>query len=348
MDSIGIFNGAHGAESFGFRNLQRVFWNGEAPALYEQSLRARRDEPCPGRRPPRRHRHPHRPLAEGQVHRPRRGDRGRRLVGEQRLHRPRRLRCAPRRLPCPCGGQRALRAGPLRRRRSEIPRPGPRLHRVCLALALHPEPSDPAGPRRPRGLRAEFDDRRPALLQGRSGPARLPLRDGDRLRLLPRHRADRRHQLCRRDEEVGLHLSQLRPAAEGRDADALLGECRRARRRRDVLRPLRHRQDDALRRSEPHPDRRRRARLGTGRRLQLRGRLLRQDDPAVARGRAGDLRDDASASAPCWRTSPSTRRRGVPDFDDASQDREHPLRLSARLHPERLARRAAPASRRTS
>ena len=29
----------------------------------------------------------------------------------------------------------------------------------------------------------------------------------------------------------------------------------------------------------------------------------------------------------------------VPDFDDGSQDREHPLRLSARLHPERLAHR---------
>ena len=29
----------------------------------------------------------------------------------------------------------------------------------------------------------------------------------------------------------------------------------------------------------------------------------------------------------------------VPDFDDGSQDREHPLGLSARLHPERLAHR---------
>ena len=35
------------------------------------------------------------------------------------------------------------------------------------------------------GFVAELDDRRPALLQGRSGPPRLPLRDGDRLRLLP-------------------------------------------------------------------------------------------------------------------------------------------------------------------
>ena len=41
-------------------------------------------------------------------------------------------------------------------------------------------------------------------------------------------------------------------------------------------------------------DRRRRARLGGRRRLQLRGRLLCQGDPAVARGRAGDLCDHAA------------------------------------------------------
>ena len=38
MENIGVFNGAQGAETFGFRNLKRVFWNLEAPALYEQSL----------------------------------------------------------------------------------------------------------------------------------------------------------------------------------------------------------------------------------------------------------------------------------------------------------------------
>ena len=43
-------------------------------------------------------------------------------------------------------------------------------------------------------------------------------------------------------------------------------------------------------RAQPH--RRRRARLGTGRRLQLRGRLLREDDPALADLRARHLLDD--------------------------------------------------------
>ncbi len=38
MENLGVFNGAHGAGEFGFRNLKRVFWNLEAPALYEHSL----------------------------------------------------------------------------------------------------------------------------------------------------------------------------------------------------------------------------------------------------------------------------------------------------------------------
>ena len=40
-------------------------------------------------------------------------------------------------------------------------------------------------------------------------------------------RADRRHRLCRRDQEVDLHRPQLPPAGRRRDADALLRQCRR-------------------------------------------------------------------------------------------------------------------------
>ena len=50
-----------------------------------------------------------------------------------------------------------------------------------------------------------------------------------------------------------------------------------------LLRPLRHRQDDALRRPRARADRRRRARLGRLRRLQHRGRLLREGDPPLGR-----------------------------------------------------------------
>ncbi|MBQ0818887.1 phosphoenolpyruvate carboxykinase (ATP), partial [Microvirga sp. HBU67558] len=38
MENIGVFNSAQGAEASGLRNLKRVYWNLEAPALYEQSL----------------------------------------------------------------------------------------------------------------------------------------------------------------------------------------------------------------------------------------------------------------------------------------------------------------------
>jgi phosphoenolpyruvate carboxykinase (ATP) len=38
VENLGVFNGAHGAETFGFRNLKRVHWNLLPPALYEHSL----------------------------------------------------------------------------------------------------------------------------------------------------------------------------------------------------------------------------------------------------------------------------------------------------------------------
>ena len=45
---------------------------------------------------------------------------------------------------------------------------------------------------------------------------------------------------------------------------------------------------------ERQPDRRRRARLERSRRLQLRRRLLREDDSALRAGRAADLRDHST------------------------------------------------------
>ena len=136
--------------------------------------------------------------------------------------------------------------------------------------------------------------------------------------------------------------------AQGRDADALLGQCRPGRRRRDVLRPVRHRQDHALRRSEPHADRRRRARLGPGRHLQFRRRLLRQDASSCRRKpspKSTPRRNRFGTVLENVVLDPDTR---VPRLRRRLEDREHPLGLSARLHPECLARPAAPGSRRTS
>ncbi|MGO4706347.1 phosphoenolpyruvate carboxykinase [Microvirga sp. 2MCAF38] len=39
MENVGVFNSKQGSETFGFTDLQRVFWNLEAPSLYEQALK---------------------------------------------------------------------------------------------------------------------------------------------------------------------------------------------------------------------------------------------------------------------------------------------------------------------
>ena len=155
---------------------------------------------------------------------------------------------------------------------------------------------------------AELHDHRRPVVPGRPGDRGHADRDGD-----PRPpQADgdhhRRHRVRRRDQEVGVHGDELPDAGRGRPADALVDQRRRGRRRGDLLRPLRHGQDDAVGRPAAEPDRRRRARLGRRLRLQLRGRLLRQDDPPLADVRAGHLRRRRGASGRSSRTSTSTRR----------------------------------------
>ena len=63
----------------------------------------------------------------------------------------------------------------------------------------------------------------------------------------PRHHP--RHHVRRRDEEGPLHGHELPAARAQRAADALLGDRGQEGRRRALLRPLRHRQDHAVRRS---------------------------------------------------------------------------------------------------
>ena len=123
-------------------------------------------------------------------------------------------------------------------------------------------------------------------------------------------------------------------ARRGRAADALGHQRRPGRRPGGLLRPVGHGQDDAVGRPAAQPHRRRRARLGRRRHVQLRGRLLRQDDPPVADVRAGHLPDDAPL-----RDGPRERRprpadaRARPRF--GAVHREHARRLPARLHRQR-------------
>ena len=184
---------------------------------------------------------------------------------------------------------RAVRQGSVRRRRSHPSHPGAHRHRICLALAVRASAPDPPDGGAAQGLRSGIHHHRPAQLRGRSGQAWLRQPDGDRGQFHQEDDPDRRHLLCRRDEEVGLHHHELPAAGQARDVDALLGQCRQGWQVGDLLRPVRHRQDDAVGRCVAHADRRRRAWLERAWRLQHRRRLLCQGDQAVARGRAGNL-----------------------------------------------------------
>jgi phosphoenolpyruvate carboxykinase (ATP) len=58
------------------------------------------------------------------------------------------------------------------------------------------------------------------------GEARLPHRNRDRAELRQEADPDRRHRICRREQEIGLHAAELPVARKGRHADALLGQPR--------------------------------------------------------------------------------------------------------------------------
>ena len=183
-----------------------------------------------------------------------------------------------------------VRPGSRRRGRPRRKNAGPGHYGICMALAVHPQPAHPPGGGGTGRLSARSDDHRSAVVPGRSAAPRHAKRNGDRHRSDAADRADRRHGLRRRDEESRVHRAELPVAGKRRHADALLGKCRAARRHGNILRPVGHRQDHPVRRPGTHTDRRRRAWLGAARHLQFRGRLLCQDDKALRRGGARDLR----------------------------------------------------------
>ena len=254
MQELGMRNGAYGADKFGFKDLAEVRWNLTEPALYEYAIAA--DEATiveggalcaetghhTGRSPKDKH-----TVVDDLT-------RDSRVVGRQPQNVEREFRHSAGRFYRARQGQEAVRAGSLRRRRSEIPHQDPRVHRTRLALAVHPPIAAAPRARGAGQLRPRTHHRRYAVVQaGRQASwraRRLRHHGGDRFH--PQDRADLRLLLRRRDEEVGVHHAQFLSAGAERRADALLGQCRAGRRQRAVLRPFRHRQDHALGRSEPH------------------------------------------------------------------------------------------------
>ena len=91
------------------------------------------------------------------------------------------------------------------------------------------------------------------------------------------------------------------------------------------------------------PDRRRRARLGRRRRLQHRGRLLREGDPALRGGRAADLRARRAPSGPCSRTSSWTSAASSTSTTTRRRRTRAPRTSSSRSRTR--CRRSAPAIR---
>ena len=190
-------------------NVARIHWNLSVPALYRGSGPAARGADRGGRPARLPHRSAHRPFPERQVHRPRAVQPGPDRVGQgQSSDRRRAVRRA---VTADCSSYarrtRAVRPGLLRRRRSRVPPAGPRHHRAGVA---QPVRAQPVHRRSGRGRRAGAHA---GVHRHRHRRASRPIRRAtarDRtcsslLNFAKQAGAHRRHELRRRDQEVGLH-----------------------------------------------------------------------------------------------------------------------------------------------
>ena len=203
MKESGLRNGAHGAEKFGFKNLAAVHWNLLDTALVERAIANREGYLVQGGAF----------CVETGAHTGR-SPKDKFVVATAQTEktvppRAREIPVAVRRFHRPRQGQDLVCAGSLRRRRSQIPHQHARLQRDRLALAVYPQPVDQTGARRACALRGGFHHPVAAVVQGRSETPWRAQRNRHCDRLQPAHHPDRRHLVCRRDEESGVHDAQL-------------------------------------------------------------------------------------------------------------------------------------------
>ena len=154
MKESGLRNAACGADTFGLKDLAAVHWNLTEAPLYEHAIRNGEATIVAGGA-----------LCAETGHHTGRSPKDKHTVvdaltentvwwdGNRKQSQEQFDTLLPG-LPGACEGQDAVRAGPLWRRRSEVPDQGARLHRARLALAVHPPAADPSGARRARELRA--------------------------------------------------------------------------------------------------------------------------------------------------------------------------------------------------
>ena len=209
MKETGKRNVAAGVETFGLSNLDSVHWNLKEPALYEAAL-ARNEGilAAGGAFVVETGEHTGRSAKDKFVVRGRH-HRGQCVVGQQCADEPGTFRRPFGGFPQARRRPRIVRPGSFRRRRPALSDFQPYLHRICLAQSVHPQPADSSRRRGDRQFHARAHHSRPAELSRRSRASWLPFGDGYRLQFRQEDRADWRHLLCRRDEEVGLHHAQL-------------------------------------------------------------------------------------------------------------------------------------------
>ena len=272
-----------------------------------------------------------------------------RLVGSrQPAHQRGALRGAARARPGPPRQARDVRPGPLRGGPSRPPAVGPRDDRIGLGQPLRPQPVHPAVGRGERAaFRADFTIYDAPTLTAE------PERDGTRTGTFILVHLTRREVLIGGTAYAGeikksaftvmnyllpdehvlpMHSAvNVGPAGDTAVFFGLSGTGKTT----------------LVGRPGADADRRRRARLGPRWRLQLRGRLLRQDDPPVADLRARHLLHD-----PPLRHDPGERGHGRRDAPAGpglgGPDREHPRRLPRLASSPTPPRSAAPATPRRS
>ena len=284
--------------SLGITNVGTVLRNLSTPALYEEAIRRREGVRRPPRAARRAHRAVHRALAQRQVHRAGALERGPGLVGQgQPAVRPRAFRAAEG--ACSRPTSRAATSSCRTATPAPIPSTGfpsasspRRAWHSLFARNMFLREHDPR--RWTASSRSSWSSHARSFHAIPGGRRHHTRRTFIVLELRAAARPHRRHRVRRRDQEVGLHRPELPAAAAGRAADALLGQHGH---RRATWRSSSGCRARARRRSRPIPIA---ALIGDDehgwsgrRRVQLRGWLLRQGDPPVGRGRAGDLRHDA-------------------------------------------------------